>query len=442
MNYRRHSLSLKLISYLILGLMSINPALALQYQDLNRNADFSGRIPDYQPRAYHIHISQKDAVLALLRKQGYDVIPASENDARRFLNSNAFVQNRPVQLAANFNLGQVYKDECSYSKIYCYREECDNYPKERRKDCPDDTPPVQSADSRIDHPPEDNCNKTAQGRDCPPECLDGDRSNDRGCPEECLSNPCTATDPVERARDSGPVSNKGESRPAPRATGSVSIHQGFQLPNIGGGGGGKGDAAAVMLIIIGVVVIAALFIYAGKWLVDMLSNDEDYYAYWWDIGTQFMVLDTEANQHGNFTGLKFSGGFIANRLAHFGLAVEVGRMDLDLLYNRNSIPQRVNLEGTYWLLGPTVRWLLGNVDTEQAINNSYFHLQLLGGGSDRNEVDKMALARVGFNTGIGRHLRLGLHYGAFYLGLDQDQGFANDGDNYWNMYGMEIGYQF
>jgi len=417
MNHWRHNITIKLIVWLILSLMVINPALALQYQQLHQSTDFIGKIPDYLPRSYHIHISQKDTVLARLKQQGYDVIPASQEEARHFLASNS-ITDIALQLAAN----------------------------------PD-----------IEQPPRDECLK--QTENCPPECTDDDFYNNYGCPETCKptnkdteckgkdcpqqqppQNDCTDTDPVERARDIKPVpepeADTDTSRPTPRTSGSISVHQGFKLPNISLGGGKKGDGAAVMLIIIGVVVIAALFVYAGKFIADLFSGDGEYYTYWWDIGTQFITLDTEASEQGNFTGLKFSGGFVANRLAQFGLAAEVGSMDLDLNYNRNSTPQRIQLEGTYWLIGPTVRWLLGYTDTEQLANNSYFYLELLGGSSDRNEVDKMAVARVGFNTGIGEHLRLGAHYGAFYLGLNEDQGFANDGDNYWDMYGLEIGYQF
>lgn len=395
--------------------MSINPALALQYQQFNQTTDFISKIPDYLPKAYHIHISQKDAVLAILKSQGYDIVSATQQDAHRFLASNT-MPGIPLQLAAN---------------------------------------------SDIEQPPQDECLK--QLENCPAECTDDNFYNDYGCPEECKrtnkdtqctgkdcpekqkqkQNECTDTDPVERAKDRKPVPEPETSRPSPRTSGSVSIRQGFKLPNINIGGGNKGDAAAVMLIVIGVVVIAALFIYAGKWLVDMINNDEDYYAYWWDIGGQFFNLDTGPGEHGNFNGIKFSGGFVPNMNTNFGLTAEIGRMDLDLLYNRNSTPQRINIEGTYWLVGPIVRWLIGGRDSDENFaHNSYIYLELLGGNSDRDGIDMIGVGRIGINTGLGEHLRLGLHYGAFYLGLDEDQGFANDGDNYWNMYGLEIGYQF
>ena len=175
-------------------------------------------------------------------------------------------------------------------------------------------------------------------------------------------------------------------------------------------------------------MIAALFIYAGKWIAGALKNDEDYYAYWWDLGMQFTRLDTNAGEYGNFSGLKLSGGFVPNMQTNFGLAIEIGKMDLDLLYNRNSKPERINLEGTYWLIGPSVRWLIGYTDSENLLNSSYIYLNLMAGNSDRDEVDMIATGKIGFNTRIGEYARFGIHYGAFYLGLNEDQSMVNDGE--------------
>lgn len=367
MNQWRKSLFNKYIAWLILCLMVINPVQALQYIQPAQATVFSNIIPGYLPKAIHIHASQKDNVVALLARQGYDIIPASHDEARQYLARNANANDTPVHDEADPNLEKLPAEDCDKNKT-----------EDKKTDCTRKTEPE----------PEPEPEKT----------------------------------------------------PASRTT--IFHGQGLDLPNLGSGSGGNGDTAAVMFIVIGIVVVAALFIYAGKFIADLINNDDDYYSYWWDIGTQFINLDTENNQHGNFGGLKFSAGFIAARLAQLGLSIEIGKMDLDLLYNRNSIPQRINLQGTYWFIGPTVRWLLGNIDNEQTINNSYVYFELLGGGTDRSEIDITAIARVGINTGIGEHMRIGIHYGAFYLGLDEDQGFANDGDNYWNTYGIELGYQF
>ena len=415
MNVWRQGLFLKVICYVVLTLMTINPALALQYQQFNSTADFAGKIPDYLPRTYHIHISQQDAVIAQLRKQGYEVITASHDDVAHFLSRQTLPDTTPLQLAELSEDKSVIK-KCPPGMRPCRDKECDKDAQGRSYDCVYGEPEEQAKEEMI----------------CPPET--------RPCEgEECTNDPeDKASDCVS---DKPPVSNK-QPKTKTRSSGSVAIDTGFRLPNISGGGG-KGDGAAVLLIVIGVVVIAALFVYAGKWLVDSLSNDEDYYAYWWDLGMQFTRLDTVAGEHGIFSGVKLSGGFVPNMNTNFGLALEVGRMDLDLSYNRNSKPERINLEGTYWLIGPSVRWLLGNRDAEENLfNSSYVYLTLMGGSSDRKEVDKIATGKIGINTAIGQSLRLGFHLGAFYLGLDEDKGFANDGDNYWYLYGMELGYQF
>ena len=96
------------------------------------------------PKAYHIHMSQKNDVLALLKKQGYDVIQANEGDIEHFLRGQTDITNKSLQVAANFNLKSVYEKGCPPRTKTCYAEECDKYAKERRNDCVYDEPVVIS----------------------------------------------------------------------------------------------------------------------------------------------------------------------------------------------------------------------------------------------------------------------------------------------------------
>ena len=377
MAYWRQNKLYQPVVWLLLLLMLINPAMAMQYQQLNTAQDFLKQLPDGPLKTFHIHVSQKAAFLKQIRQQGYETIPASQQDIDHFLHSKATLEDKPIQLAANFNLKSVYEKDCPVRSLTCYREECDKYTEQR------------------------------------PNCKRDDSEYKK---------------PERKAKTSRNVNV------------NISRAGNIRLPRIGGGS--SRDAGAAILVVIGVVVIAAVFIYAGKWIADALKNDEDYYSYWWDIGANFTSLDTDTGEHGSLNSIKFSGGFVPNMHTNFGLALELGQMDLNLLYNKNTEPTRINVEGSYWLLGPSVRWLLGYRDTEKLVNNSYFHFELLGGDSDQKQVDKIVVGRVGFNTGIGEHMRLGIHYGAFYLGMEEDEGIANDGDNYWTMLGLEIGYQF
>lgn len=350
---------LKLVTWLCLVVLSINPAFALQYMPtaISANSHLSAgylsgsHVSGSLPKAMHISADQKELLVKQLKEQGYDVIPATRQEANAFLAAN--------------------------------------------------TP--TTAD-RPDIPP------------CNPE----------------IEN-CQNADYVKKLDD---CSKSKEDEPR-SGSGGYSHAEGIDLPNFSGGN----DSAAVMLIVIGVVVIAAVFIYVGKYLVDLLSGGHDY-CYWWDIGTHHITLGTDYDQHGSFTGIKLGFGFIANSATQFGLAVEIGKLDFDLVYSSKAVPLRLTTKSDYWLVGPTVRWTLGNFNKQGAINNSHFYFELLGGNASDPQIDIMAIGRVGFNTGISEHMRLGLHYGAFYLGLDEDQGIVNDGSNYWNMLGFEVGFQF
>lgn len=364
---RKNHFLLKLITWLNLCLLSINPALALQYMPAQHVTNLQVQHHDSRhldlirldstPRALHINAAQQQQFIKQLTEGGYTVIPASHAEAAAFLDSRQYPPADVTQLAVS------------------------------------DKPKAQQSDQ-----------------------------------EECKTS---------NKQDGKPCEDKATTEKTPTTT--ISHARGFDIPNLGGGD--SGDFAAVMFIVIGIVVIAALFVYAGKYIVDAINKEGDYF-YWWDIGTHYITLATDNGEHGNFTGIKLGGGFVAHTSAHFGLSLEVGQLDLDLVYKNNAIPQRLTTEGNYWFVGPTVRWLLGNLDTEKTINNSHFYFELLGGSSDQSQIEMMGIARVGFNTGINKHLRLGLHYGAFYLGLNEDEGIANDGDNLWNMFGLEIGYQF
>ncbi len=92
--------------------MTINPALALQYQQYNQNANFINKIPDYLPKTYHMHISQKNSVFALLKKQGYDVIPASQADVHHFLDSNNMTDISPLQMVTKSDIEKSPLNDC------------------------------------------------------------------------------------------------------------------------------------------------------------------------------------------------------------------------------------------------------------------------------------------------------------------------------------------
>lgn len=243
--------------------------------------------------------------------------------------------------------------------------------------------------------------------------------------------------PPDEATATSNCRNRTPPRPEPTVHGNINVG----INSSSGGGGGSGDGAQVLFIVIGMVVIAALIVYAAKYIVDVL-NDYEQYDYWWDIATQFTSLDGDAGEHANFSALKIASGFVVNDRVRLGLAGELGNMDMDLILNKRTTPKRLALSGTYWLLGAAVHFNLFTQSIRCPEDAHYMFLEFLGGTSEHTETDVLGAARLGFNFAITKHLRWGIHYGAMYIGLNEDEGFANDGDNYFNTYGFEFGYRF
>lgn len=231
------------------------------------------------------------------------------------------------------------------------------------------------------------------------------------------------------------------SRPAPTSgngVGNVDLNVGHA--HGGGGGGGGGDAAAVLFVLIGVVVVAVFVIYTLKYLVDIANGKE--YDYWWDLGAQQTYLITDKSEHGALTSAKLASGYIADHRAYIGLVGELGYMDIDLNVSKQDSPARLNFSGAYWMLGAAARFaLFDNVKDGQS-NPSVFFMEFMSGLTEDAATDVIGSAKLGFNFGEFDHLRIGIHAGAQYIGLNKEQGFINNSNNYWFTYGLELGYRF
>ena len=131
-------------------------------------------------------------------------------------------------------------------------------------------------------------------------------------------------------------------------------------------------------------------------------------------------------------------GFVSNELIQLALVGELGNAKLNLLLNTDTVPAVLDFSATYWMLGASARLHL----TDAMKNASYLFLDLLGGGTNRSATELIGAARFGVSFGIDDHWRLGASLGAQYIGLDEDQGFRNDGSNYWTTIGVELGARF
>lgn len=226
--------------------------------------------------------------------------------------------------------------------------------------------------------------------------------------------------------------------PPPVAQPQVQTNVGIYADvSYGSGRGGHSDAGKVFFIVAGIMVIAAFIVYAGKYISDLASGKD--YDVWWEFIFTNTNLSTRSGQHGYLNGLKIATGYISSDLIQIALVGEIGKTDIELVLDDNSVnPMPLDFSASYWLLGATARLHL----TDKLINASYLYLEFMGGKTDHGSTDTIGMARLGASFGISDNFRLGASLGAFYLGLDEDQGFANDGDNYWSTFGIELGARF
>ncbi len=210
------------------------------------------------------------------------------------------------------------------------------------------------------------------------------------------------------------------------------------LPKIDNGKGG--EIAAVLFVFIGVVVVAVLVVYAVKYILDVLTNGD--HDYWWDLTLQQDSLSTSHGEHGDFFAGKLASGYIANSILYIGLVGELGYMDIKLKVERTSGDDILDLAGAYWLLGGALR--LGNFAEvrEGASGANYFFMEVMGGTSEFSETDIIGSAKLGFNYEPAQRLRLGVHVGARYIGLNEKAGFVNGDNSYWLTYGVDAGWRF
>jgi carbohydrate-selective porin OprB len=115
-----------------------------------------------------------------------------------------------------------------------------------------------------------------------------------------------------------------------------------------------------------------------------------------------------------------------------GLAVEIGTADIDL----QAISAQ-KLEGTYWMLGPVLRWRLNDSG-----HPHHFHMLFMAGSTEHDEVGVLGQARLGLQFAVGERLSLGVSWGVMNIDLNNDQGIASERDRYYYLYGANMAYRF
>ena len=191
---------------------------------------------------------------------------------------------------------------------------------------------------------------------------------------------------------------------------------------------GSGDDAVVVFVIIGAFVVIVWSFYLAKYLYDVATGEVP--CRWSELG-----LSSSASygygQRLNFNGVSFKTG-VEEEGTQFGLGVELGSARLHLVENGT-----LDLNGLYWLIGPTLRWPLNS-----AYNPDYFLMDFAAGSTENREVGVIAKATLGIQIGLGPAATLALNWGAINLNLHENQSIITEREQFHYLYGMSFGYRF
>ena len=192
---------------------------------------------------------------------------------------------------------------------------------------------------------------------------------------------------------------------------------------------GDDKSAAVLFVFVGAVLLVVWTFYVFKYLYDVSRGYHP--CRWSELSVSSNAISSSVDQHAYFNGLNYRTG-IYNRGTEFGLSAEIGHSDI-LLAESGSL----HLKGMYWLIGPLLRWRLSS-----GRNPHYFQMDFLAGSTEHSEIGVIARANLGLRFGISEKMHMTLNWGAMNINLNDDQGIINNHNQYYYLYGINVGYQF
>ncbi|MCK5639533.1 MAG: hypothetical protein KAJ19_02005 [Gammaproteobacteria bacterium] len=197
-----------------------------------------------------------------------------------------------------------------------------------------------------------------------------------------------------------------------------------------GSSGDSGDGAAVIYVIVGTVLVFVWTLYVFKYLYDVATGFAPCDP-WREFTATSSRISTSRFERADFYGLKYLAGF-RDGITKVGFSIELGEADIFL-------PQLINrrLQGTYWMLGPLLRWRIspGN-------NPHYFDMSFVGGSTNHNETGLIAKATLGMQFGLSDKMHLGVNWGAMNIDIKESQGLFNAGRKYYYQLGTNFGIRF
>lgn len=227
------------------------------------------------------------------------------------------------------------------------------------------------------------------------------------------------------------VTNDCGDRNAPSAGDeSLRVMVDFSSDMMRSGSNGNRDAAVVVFVIIGTVLIVVWALYVFKYIYDVAAGFTPC-GKWTDISLVRSSISSSTQQHADFVGLRYMTGF-RDGATEFGISAEIGQSDI-LLADLGQ-PE---MKGSYWFLGPVLRWRLSHSN-----NPSYFQMNFLAGSTEHDAMGTIAQANLGLQFGLGENFKLGVSWGALNINLKNTQGIVSERDQYYYLYGVNMGYQF
>ena len=211
---------------------------------------------------------------------------------------------------------------------------------------------------------------------------------------------------------------------------SIRVMVDFSSDMMHSGNRGNRDTAAIVFVIIGTALIVVWALYVFKYIYDV-STGFAVCGKWSDIALVHSAISSSAQQRADFYGLRYMAGF-RDGATEFGISAEIGQSNI--LLSDLGVPL---LQGTYWLIGPVLRWRLSRNN-----NPSYFQMNFMAGSTEFDVIGTIAQASLGLQFGIGDGFKLGVSWGAMNIDLKNTQGIISEQDDYYYLYGVNMGYQF
>jgi len=198
------------------------------------------------------------------------------------------------------------------------------------------------------------------------------------------------------------------------------------------GGHGKSDdrGAAIVFVVVGTIILFVWTLYVFQYLYDISTGN--YQCKWNEFSYTSTSIYSTATQYAFFQGVQYQTGAQYGN-SDFGLSFELGYSDIKL-----TDIGTLRLTGLYWFVGPMLRWRM----TKEKKNPDYLQMSFRAGSTEHAEMGLIAQVKVGYRIGLSENAYMSVSWGAMNLKLKETQGLISDTNQFYYIYGVNVGYQF